>query len=145
MLYQNPKPVYRAGMIPYIIENGQLYMMFMKPSDTEFGGDAFQLAKGKVEDDDESTEFAAIREAKEELGLFVGNVIKTEELGTFMGRTTVYLAKVRSRDMFGEPGFETSEVAWLTLEQFDSIGRELHRPVVRAAVRRIMYMEEMDE
>lgn len=145
MLYQQPAPVCRAALIPYVIENGQIQMMFMKPSDTEFGGDSFQLAKGKVEDEDATKEAAAIREAKEELGLFVGNVISTDELGTFMGRTTVYIAKVRDKDMFGEPSYETSEVAWMTPEQFESSGRELHRPVIRAAVRRILFLERAED
>ena len=109
----NDKKVYRAGTIPYIVEDGIIKMMFMRPSDPEYGGDKFQIAKGKVEDD-ESTMDAALREAKEELGLFIGNVIATEEVGVFMGRTTVYVAKVKDRNMFGEPSFETSDTAWLS-------------------------------
>lgn len=135
--------IYRAGLIPYVVENGKILMMFMKPSDPEFGGDEFQIAKGKVEEDDESYLYAAIREAKEEIGLFVGNVIKTEEVGTFMGRTTVFVSKVKNKTMFGEPSFETGAVTWMTPEQFQMDGRILHRPVVQAAVRKIKQMEEM--
>lgn len=146
---ENPQPfahkilIYRAGLIPYIIESGNILMMFMKPSDPEFGGDEFQIAKGKVEEEDESYLQAAIREAKEEIGLFVGNVIKTEEVGTFMGRTTVFVSKVKNKDMFGEPSFETGAVAWMTLEQFQQEGRLLHRPVVSSAVRKIKQMEDI--
>lgn len=136
------KVVFRAGTIPYIIENGQVLMMFMRPSNPEYGGDAFQIAKGRVEDG-EDTMTAALREAKEELGLFIGNVILVEDLGLFMGRTTVYVAKVKSRDMFGEPSFETSEVTWMTPEQFNESGRDLHRPVVKAAYRKILSLEDM--
>lgn len=134
------KVVFRAGTIPYIIENGQALMMFMKPSNPDYGGDTFQIAKGKVEDG-EDIKVAALREAKEELGLFIGNVTLTEELGVFMGRTSVYVAKVKDRNMFGEPGFETGEVAWLTESQFLNIGRDLHKPVVQAAARKIRKLE----
>lgn len=138
----NDKKVYRAGTIPYIVENGEVKMMFMRPSDAEYGGDKFQLAKGKVEDS-ERTMDAALREAKEELGLFVGNVVRTEEVGVFMGRTTVYVAKIKDRIMFGEPSFETAETTWLTLDEFMEIGRELHRPVVQAAHDTIVDLERL--
>lgn len=138
----NDKKVYRAGTIPYIVEDGVVKMMFMRPSDPEYGGDKFQIAKGKVEDG-ECTMDAALREAKEELGLFVGNVVCTEEVGVFMGRTAVYVAKVKDRIMFGEPSFETAETTWMTLDEFMDTGRELHRPVVRAAHDTIVGLERL--
>lgn len=140
MTQYDKKVVHRAGMIPYIIENDEIKMMFMKPSNVEYGGNTFQIAKGKVEDG-EDTEFAAIREAKEELGLFVGNVVRTEQVGLFMGRTTVYVCETKSIDMFGLPGDETSDVTWMTLKQFLEDGRDLHRPVVQAAYRTICRLE----
>lgn len=136
--------VYRAGLVPYFLdENEDIQMLFMKPSDPEYGGDAFQIAKGKVEEDDATHKDAALREAKEEIGLFVGNVLKTEEVGTFMGRTTVFVSKIRDPDMFGEPSFETGAVAWMTLEEFMESGRDLHKPVVQACYRTIERMEDM--
>ena len=38
MAQQEKKLVYRAGLIPYIVENDKITMMFMRPSDPEFGG-----------------------------------------------------------------------------------------------------------
>lgn len=136
------KPIYRAGTIPYIIENGEVLMMFMKPSNTEFGGNEFQIAKGRIEDG-EDTKTAALREAREELGMFLSNIISTEELGVFMGRTTVYVAKMKDRSMFGEPSFEAESVTWMTEAEFLDRGRELHRPVVSAAARRIKLIEQL--
>lgn len=135
--------IHRAGTIPYWVEPGtnQIYMMFMRPSNPEFGGFFFfQIAKGRIEDG-EDAKTAALREAKEELGLFIGNVSLVEDLGLFMGRTTIYVAKIKSRDMFGEPSFETADTTWMTVEQFDQLGRDLHRPVVRAAYRKIALLE----
>lgn len=137
------KLVYRAGLIPYVVQDNAIHMMFMKPSDPDFGGDKFQIAKGKVEEGETHLQ-AALREAKEEIGLFIGNVIKTEEVGQFMGRTTVFVSKVKDTSMFGEPSFETSGTKWMTLEQFLETGRELHKPVVKAAHRLIAKMENVN-
>jgi len=117
-------------------------MLFMIPSNAEYGGPLPQIPKGKVEEGETFLE-AALREAKEEIGLFIGNVILTEEVGLFMGRTTVFVSKVKDRTMFGEPSFETRSVAWLTLEQFLEGGRELHKPVIKTVHRQIMKMEEL--
>jgi ADP-ribose pyrophosphatase YjhB (NUDIX family) len=158
---QNKTLVYRAGTIPYVVENGEILMLFMKPSCAEFGGSLvetvhpdgtttsefvakWQIAKGKVEETDETTKAAALREAKEEVGLFIGNVLLTEEVGVFMGRTTLFVVKVKDRDMFGSPGYETEDVAWLTENQFIVEGRSLHAPVVQAAVRMIKKLENME-
>lgn len=134
--------VFRAGTIPYIIEDDQLFMMFMKPSNAEFGGDEYQIAKGRVEDG-EDAETAALREAREELGLFMSNVVSSERLGVFMGRTTVYIAKVRNRTMFGTPSFETEDTVWMTEQEFANAGRQLHLHVVQAAAARINQIESM--
>lgn len=139
---QEKKLVYRAGLIPYTVDNGTVRMKFMKPSNPEYGGDTFQIAKGRVEEG-EDDKGAAIREAREELGLFIGNTTLTESVGTFMGRTAVFVSKVKDPELFGLPDDETSEVAWLTVEQFDEIGRDLHKPVVHAAMRKIAKLERL--
>lgn len=136
--------IYRAGLIPYYIEpDGTVMMMFMKPSNPEYGGFFFQLAKGKVEDG-ETNLVAALREAQEEIGLFRANVLRTEEVGTFMGRTAVFVSKIRDRDLFAEPSFETAAASWMSLDEFLEIGRDLHKPVVRACYEKILEMEGMN-
>lgn len=138
------KKVNRAGVIPYIIERGVIKMMFMKPSSPKFGGDCFQIAKGKQEKD-ETAKQAALREASEEIGLFEGNVQEIYDLGTFMGRTSIYITKMKDKKLFGDPCDETSEVKWLTAEQFDEIGRDLHKPIIKAALRLIKDKEELND
>ena len=135
--------IHRAGVIPYQVNSGKIEMMFMKPSDPKFGGDEFQIAKGRYEHGETAYD-AALREASEELGLFTGNIIETHDLGTFMGRTSIFLTKVKDRDMFGDPCFETGAVAWLTPEEFDAVGRDLHKPVIKAAVRLIKQKENLE-
>lgn len=134
------KIIHRAGVIPYIVEDGDVKMLFMKPSDGKYGGDAFQLAKGKFEEGETAKE-AGLREAGEELGLFSGNVELLTELGVFMVRTTVFIAKIKDKGMFGEPHFETKETKWMTAEEFQKTGRDLHRPIIKAAIRQIEKLE----
>jgi len=135
---QNKKVVHRAGVIPYIVEDKKVIrMMFMMPNDPKgkFGGECFQIAKGKIEKG-EDTEEAAFREANEELGLFKGNITATHDLGTFLGRTHIYLAEIEDQDMFGDPlPNETQKTTWMTPEEFQENGRKIHKPVVKAAVR----------
>lgn len=130
------KKIYRAGVIPYILENNEIKMLFMKPSKKKYGGDSYQIAKGKQEEGEEIKD-TALREAKEELGLFIGNVIHLETIGEWLGRTTVFVAKIKNKDLFGDPQFETSETKWLNLDEFLDVGRDLHKPIVKAAVRKI--------
>jgi 8-oxo-dGTP pyrophosphatase MutT (NUDIX family) len=138
------KKIDRAGVIPYIIEEGQIKLMFMKPSDAKFGGDTFQIAKGKHEKGETPIE-AGLREASEELGLFAGNITETYDLGTFLGRTSIHIVKIADKEMFGDPCNETEETAWLTPDEFYAIGRDLHKPVVKAAVRMIKRQEGIKE
>lgn len=133
--------VYRAGMICYYVEGDRVKMLFMRPSDTTYSGDEFQMAKGRVDPGEEMMD-AAIREAKEEVGLFVGNMVDDPTLvGRFLGRTDVFVVKVHDPQMFGEPSDETDTTAWMTIEEFDYTGRPLHRPVVRAAYEKICELE----
>ena len=136
--------VYRAGVIPYYFKDEEIHMLFMKPSEPKYGGDSYQVAKGKVEEG-ETDQQAAFREANEELGLLSNNIILAEELGVFLGRTTLFIAKIVDPDMFGEPHFETQSVKWMTPEEFQAEGRGLHKPIVKAATRMIKKVEKKQE
>lgn len=132
--------LYRAGIVPYYIENDTLFMMFMVPSDSQFGGVNPQISKGKMEEG-ETPEETAVREGEEELGLRRGNILNLFHVGNFMGRTEVYAAAIGDRTDFGKFNFETRKTMWLTEEQFDQQGRDLHKPVVKAVVRAIKKKE----
>lgn len=125
---------YRAAIVPYIVEGDKIHMMFMLPSNPKYGGNHFQLCKGKIEDG-ETPQQAAVREGQEELGLFAGNITRIDDLGVVLGRTTLFAAQVKDRDMFGDPHFETKETRWMTPEEFQAEGRDIHKPVVKAVVR----------
>lgn len=136
------KKVNRAGVIPYIMnENGDVEIMFMTPSDPKYGTDLPQIAKGKCEDG-ETDEEAGLREGNEELGLFKGNISgDVHNLGTFLGRTTIFVFEIEDKGMFGDTCDETKETTWMTPDQFEDGGRDLHKPVVKAAVRYIVKKE----
>jgi len=125
--------IYRAGMIPFFVdENNNIEMKFMVPSDQKFGTSDPQFAKGRIEKN-EIHEEAAVREAKEELGLREDNVKWFNYLGVFLGRTHIYICEVKNKEDFDEPHYETESIHWMTLEDFEKHGRELHRPVIREA------------
>ncbi len=134
--------VYRSGLIPYWIDdNNKIHMMFMLPSDPIYGGDKFQISKGKVEDG-EDNQTTAVREAQEELGLMPCN-IKGDVwyLDTYLGRTSVYVCRIADKHLFGVPGYETGDTTWMTVEQFENEGRDLHVAIVRDAYNQIVKIE----
>lgn len=133
----------RGGVIPYYIKDDEIVMMFMKPSDPQYGGKCFQIAKGKL-DDGETPEEAAFREAEEELGLFRPNVVDKASLGQFRNMH-IFVAKIKDPNMFGDTTHETGAVAWWTPEEFQSEGRDWQKPIVKAAIRKIKKIENLDE
>lgn len=114
----------------------------MKPSDPEFGGPHFQISKGKQENGETALD-AAIREGAEELGLRVLNISRIHPLGTFLGRTEVFMASIVDPQDFGPPDYETSETKWMTPDEFRTSGRPLHKQIVRAAVDMLRLVGEM--
>ncbi len=127
--------IYRAGLIPYVVSSTEKpRMMFMKPSDVRYGGDKFQIAKGKIEIEDLSPEEAAIREAEEELGLVPENIEQIWKLGIYLGRTTIYVAKLYDNENFIPFGDESSDVAWMNEDEFLKDGRPLHHSIISDAM-----------
>jgi len=136
-----------AGLIPYRVkENGTIKMLFMRPEEPNPNynrGDKYEIAKGSVEEG-ESLEQAAIREATEELGLFKGNIIKIEELGQFPINLTVFIAKIKDKDLFGDyDEDEVDKTKWMTAEDFETKGIVLQRTIVLAAQRKIRKLEDL--
>jgi len=130
------KKIDRSGIMPYYIKEEEIKILFMRPSDPKFGGDAFQIAKGKLEEG-ETSQQCSLREGNEELGLFEGNILEIHNLGNFLGRTQMFVCEIEDPEMFGDPHYETDETKWMTPEEFQEVGRDLHKPVVKAAVRHI--------
>lgn len=126
----------RAGVIPFYIKDGEPLFLFMVPSNPKYGGDEFQIAKGKVEEH-ELPENAALREGGEELGLVESNIEQYTFLGKYLGRTWIYLAHIKDESLFNKPHFETGDTRWMTNKQFQEEGRKLHRIIVQEAYDKI--------
>lgn len=127
----------RAGLVPFYKTNdGKIFMMFMKPSDPKYGGDVFQIAKGRLDDGENPLE-AAVREAGEELGLKEANIKWIKKCGVFLNTHHIYVAEVDSMDDsdYNKPHFETGEVSWLEPDAFFSVGRKLHIPLVKSCIK----------
>ena len=123
------KKTQRAGVIPfYTTSEGEFKMMFMKPSDKKYGGEEFQLAKGRVDPGENPLE-AGVREANEELGLRESNILWLEKVGIFLETHHIYIVEVSSMSDsdFDKVTHETGAVSWMTEDEFMSTGRKLHR------------------
>lgn len=139
------KKIWRAGVIPYYIdESKKVRMMFMKPATQERGGSQFQIAKGKIEDGELPMD-AAFREASEELGLLKSNVVNRSSCGIYLTRTHIYAAKINDPELFGVPmETETGDTKWMTMSEFRSEGRELHCPIVEDVYNMIKTQEDVE-
>lgn len=134
----------KAGLIPYFIEDGVVQMLFMKSSNAAFGDSAPMIAKGHV-DPGESFEAAGVREAEEELGIRKSN-LKEVYLG-WSGELSgeldhyefkVYTAEVHNKKDFDTPCYETESVHWLTIKEFEKVGRKSHLKIVQSVHSKII-------
>jgi 8-oxo-dGTP pyrophosphatase MutT (NUDIX family) len=125
----------KAGLIPFHKTDDGFKMMFMMPSNEAYGGKVFQIAKGGIDDGENSFQ-AAIREASEELGLRESNIKWVEKCGLFLNTHHIYVAEVGSADQkdFNDTTYETEKIQWMTAEEFFNEGRRLHRPIVDACI-----------
>lgn len=129
----------KAGLVPYIFENGVPIFMFMIPSDPAYGGHKPSIAKGTI-DPGENTTQAAVREAEEELGLIASNMDKKTLFADYVNAAqhgddstyhfTVYSCQVKNKHNFGKPHFETGSVHWLSADDFKIYGRKSHVKII---------------
>jgi len=143
-LFENYKPQNRAGVIPYHIENGEIKMLFFIPSDPAYGGPNFQIAKGRV-DEGETEKDSALREGFEEVGLNIENVknvdLVTIEILQGMDNYDyeyhLFAVEVYNKENFSEFGFETGEIGWLTMEEYENKGRKSQLELVKKTYNKI--------
>ena len=134
----------RAALIPYLIEDGKIFVLFMRPSDPAYGGPLFQIAKGGIDPGEKGPQ-AAVREADEELGLKKDNLVPgtlkkvtsiTQKGFTGNYKMHVYKVQCKSRKL-GKHGFETGEVKWMEWGEFVRRMRKSQLPVVVKAYKSI--------
>jgi 8-oxo-dGTP pyrophosphatase MutT (NUDIX family) len=134
----------KAGIIPFHIDNkGVLSVLLTKPSDPDYGGSNYQIAKGGI-DEGETLEQTALREGIEELGLREYNTIGM----LYMGfdniqdyELHVYLTRVKNRQDFNKPHYETDSTKWFTRNELGNV-REEQRPLIQRCFGKWFFMNE---
>ena len=59
----------KSGVIPYVFDNGELWVMLVTPTNQNFGGTNPQICKGFIETLDVCGVDTAVKELKEETGI----------------------------------------------------------------------------
>lgn len=138
----------RVGCLPYRFDDGGiLWLLFMKPSATAYGGPMFQLCKGRLDHKDEPLGDTARREAEEELGLTANNISEFQFLFSEVahhtsGRKTLihlFAAEVIDPNNLVPFHYETGEIAWFNIAEYMVKIRKCHRPLVSMAIEKILY------
>ena len=109
----------RAGAIPFFVKDGVARVKVMKPSDPDYGGTEWQMAKGEI-DPGQDAESTAMKEAHEEVGLVPDNIARWWFLTNHNG-IYVYAAEIVNPDSFAQPHWETGAATWLSLP--DQLGQ----------------------
>jgi 8-oxo-dGTP pyrophosphatase MutT (NUDIX family) len=123
----------RGGLLPYYIENDEIYFCLMIPSDPMFGGSKPQISKGGL-DKGETTLQAAIREAKEELGYIHKSSYNLEQIHV-ENNITWYCVKVDSTKL-NPHDKETKKVVWLKSKKAYEVIRTWQKPMLAKAYAR---------
>lgn len=134
----------KAGIIPYIVEDGVVKMIFMKSSDARYGGPDPMISKGHVDEGENFAE-AAVREGEEELGLKKSNMVSGPWLawkGELSGMDArypfhVFAVEVKDKNDFDEPHYETESTHWLTAKEYAEKGRKAQNNIVQAVAQQI--------
>jgi 8-oxo-dGTP pyrophosphatase MutT (NUDIX family) len=135
-----PKQV-KAGLIPYFydVECEEFRFLFQVSSDPKFGGADPMISKGccdVIAGFQELPAQTAIREAQEELGITVDNLGPMFEVGSkeYQSYTLhIFAAEAFDPTDLKPVGFETAQVIWMTKDEFEQLGRNDHRSLVRQA------------
>lgn len=133
----------RAGIIPYIKKDDKVLMLFMKPSDPAYGGSDWQIAKGKIDAGETELE-AAQREGHEELGLRHSNIDHIWPVGSLLN-IKVFACEVYNMKNFDTPHYETGDTRWMTAEEFEKTGRDLHKKIVKMTAAKLNLLESFPE
>jgi len=125
-------PSKRSGVVPYYFnDQHQLMVYLMRPSDADYGGTDWQIAKGGVEPGLSSVD-NAMKEGAEELGLKLSNTLGDPWLVTTDDRLsiTVFAVQIQDPTDFDQPHYETGATVWLRLPADLSQVRKIHQHIL---------------
>lgn len=117
-IFENTQSFRHAGFIPYMINDGSVYVMTMIPSDPDFGGTEPQMAKGTI-DKGYNDRDTAIKEAHEEVGLKLENIKEVKHMGVMQANKpiSVFYAEVINKHNFDDPHWETGWSGWINISK----------------------------
>ena len=125
-------PSRRSGVVPYYVnDQHQLMVYLMRPSDPDYGGTDWQIAKGEMEPGLSLLD-NAMKEGAEELGLKLSNTLGEPWLVTTDVRLsiTVFAVQIQDPDDFDQPHYETGDTTWLSLPADLSQVRDIHQHIL---------------
>lgn len=127
---------FKAGVIPFVRENGIIRGLFVISSDPKFGGTDPAIIKGGP-DEGETPRETALREMTEEVGIPQSLVADAEEIfvGEIKGLLASYKMHVFAVELKSKPdvhvdGVEIASAVWMSIEEFMIKGRESQRKIV---------------
>ena len=126
------RPSRRSGVVPYYLNaEHQLMVYLMRPSDPDYGGTDWQIAKGGVEPG-LSLVVNAMKEGQEELGLKLNNTLGEPWLVTTDVRLsiTVFAVQIQDPEDFDQPHYETGDTTWLSLPAELHQVRDIHQHIL---------------
>ena len=128
---------FKAGVIPFVRENGIIRGLFIISSDPKFGDTDPAIIKGGP-DEGETPRETALREMTEEVGIPQSLVTDAEEIfvGEVKGLLASYKMHVFAVELKSKPNVhidknEIASAVWLTVEEFLHKGRESQRKIVQ--------------
>lgn len=121
---------FKAGIVPYVIQNGIIKMLFIISSDPSYGGTQPCIAKGGA-DPGETPQQTAVREGEEEIGFpaAIYAQIYPSAKERIAGMTSSYDFYVFAGQLKAVPnkipfGPEVGSVHWLSMEEYQKVGRK---------------------
>ena len=133
----------RAACLPYYCIDSDIKLLFMKPSNPDYGGSYFQLAKGKV-DPGYTIKETAKKEVMEEVGLSEENIknmffVTADNIKNY----TVYLyaAEVIDPNNLLPFDYETGEVQWIDTKDISTKVRRCQHDMIYKAIETIIKHE----
>ena len=141
IMYQK---IRKAGCLPYHYQDGEIKLLFMKPSDPAYGGPNYQIAKGNI-DFGYSSEETAKKEALEELGISIENTkgmffLFCDTLKPRGGpgyEMFIYAAETIDPHNLLPFHYETSSIRWMGAEEIGIKTRIIQRKIIYKAMRHL--------
>lgn len=125
------KIILKSGFIPFVKNNKTIEILLMVPSNPKFGGNMPQFAKGEIEKNLSPLE-NALKEAEEELGLIIENILfnkylcKEKNIYWFYGE----LKNKKTKSFC----FETKEIIWCNINNAINIIRNDQIPILEKLI-----------